>query len=1512
MKIYLFLSEEIKVYKLPNVISGSFSFDPDVDEDIKLINIESRNGKWVLYSTSNVNVFFDNSVVDNIVINVNTYYILQRSNKNYLIFIDNYFSNNLITYSYDKNINISVGKNNSCNFFYDCPFISGSVYKLLYREDKLVLEHKNNNPLYINNRIMREIEYNVSYGDIINVYGFRLVVFNKFLIFNKLDFLNIILKSTGLFDFSFPSDNYKDIEIIDRNLYEKGNYFSKAPRIRRMIEEKEIEFSAPPLSNTLSTTPMFITLGPMFLMGITSAVTFFDLIERLFVGKATIESSWTQILTSGVMLTSTVLWPVITNKYQKYKNERDNKNKVDKYIEYLIDKEEEFKEEVNLQKSILIENLITLQDCLNIIDNKTMNFWDKRLDQNDIMTVRIGIGNELLKIKIDYPKEGFTTDDNELRKLADQLVYKYKYINNVPISFSFFENYVTAIMGNIYKCYGLIDNILLQLLTFYSYEDLKIVVFTSDEKKKRWNYVKYLNHNFSNNREIRFFACNNDEYKTIANYLYNDLYNRFNSNNNNSSSSMPDFKPYYFIITDVYDLIKDFNFVSLISESDKNVDASFIIIEERLSKLPSRCNNFINMGESTSGILRNSYESQEQLVFNDEINYKIDMMEVAKKISNIPIEFENGSISLPTSLSFMELEKIGKVGQLNILNRWNTNDPITSLKTEIGIDEQGQVFYLDLHEKAFGPHGLIAGMTGSGKSEFIITYILSMCVNYSPNDVSFILIDYKGGGLAGAFENQVTGVRLPHLAGVITNLDKSEMDRTLVSINSEAKRRQAEFNKARDILGESTIDIYKYQKFYKEGRLQEPISHLFIICDEFAELKAQQPDFMDNLISIARIGRSLGIHLILATQKPSGVVNDQIWSNAKFHVCLKVQDASDSKEMIKRPDAAELKDAGRFYLQVGYDEYFAIGQSAWCGAKYYPNDTVVKEVDRSVNLIDNCGHVLKSLQAGKRVNVDADGEQITAVLNEIIKISKETHMESKRLWLPNIPDVILVDNLIKKYNVDFNSSIISIIGEVDIPENQKQDILTYDLVNDGNCAIIGTDGLENEMILNSIVYSLVSHYNASQVNLYAFDFGTSNFRKYNKFPQFGGVVLTGEDEKYRNLFKLISDQINIRKKIVSDSGLSYGEYIKQNVGKMPLIVIFVNQYDSMNDYDDNLYDNFSSYIRDSEQYGVIFVITASSVNSLSRRSFQSIGRTFALKLNDSFDYPLLFNTRGSIAPRSIFGRGICFIDSMLEFQTSSVVDNPNNLNKFILDLSEKISVNSNTKAKKIPVLPDQLTEDMITEEFGLYNMIIGMNRDDLEFNKFNFCDSLCNLVLSNKISYGLFFIKSLIIQFSKINNTKLYIFDVSKLLGDLNIDYLYNNDIENKLNELNKFVFSKPSENILVIFVSFSKLIDKLSDKSIIDTFLNNMNKLENKSIIIYDDVNKFKSFVFETWYTSNINSSEGIWIGAGLGDQSVLKISNYSNELTKDFDKNIGFHIHDGIYDVIKLLEFERKDEDE
>lgn len=134
--------------------------------------------------------------------------------------------------------------------------------------------------------------------------------------------------------------------------------------------------------------------------------------------------------------------------------------------------------------------------------------------------------------------------------------------------------------------------------------------------------------------------------------------------------------------------------------------------------------------------------------------------------------------------------------------------------------------------------------------------------------------------MPGPFEDTQNGIRLPHLAGTITNLDGAAVNRALISIQSELRRRQAVFNEAKKSSGEGTMDIYKYQKLYRSGAVSEPVPHLFIVSDEFAELKAQQPEFMAQLISAARIGRSLGVHLILATQKPTGVVDDQIWSNA--------------------------------------------------------------------------------------------------------------------------------------------------------------------------------------------------------------------------------------------------------------------------------------------------------------------------------------------------------------------------------------------------------------------------------------------------------------------------------------------------------------------------------------------------------------------------------------------------------------------------------------------------------
>ena len=189
---------------------------------------------------------------------------------------------------------------------------------------------------------------------------------------------------------------------------------------------------------------------------------------------------------------------------------------------------------------------------------------------------------------------------------------------------------------------------------------------------------------------------------------------------------------------------------------------------------------------------------------------------MALAIANIYSDNAQKQNELPNLISFLEMMKVGRVEQLNCATRWREHNASQSIDAELGVDEQGSPFILNLHEKSHGPHGLIAGMTGSGKSELIMTMILSLAVNYHPYDVAFILIDFKGGGMAKAFE------KLPHTVGIITNLDGNEIKRSLASINSELRKRQTLFATAASIAGESNIDIYKYQQLYRSGVVAEP------------------------------------------------------------------------------------------------------------------------------------------------------------------------------------------------------------------------------------------------------------------------------------------------------------------------------------------------------------------------------------------------------------------------------------------------------------------------------------------------------------------------------------------------------------------------------------------------------------------------------------------------------------------------------------------------------------------
>ena len=480
-----------------------------------------------------------------------------------------------------------------------------------------------------------------------------------------------------------------------------------------------------------------------------------------------------------------------------------------------------------------------------------------------------------------------------------------------------------------------------------SYTDVKIA-FVFDEQKlpgsQSWEFVKWLPHVWSEDRRIRYYATNKNE----ANEVFYSLGQIMRSRSEKETNSL---KPYFVLFILNKELLEGELLSKYIDGESSALGMSAIIASEHYEELPNSCEFIIENSPEFSGIYSTIGENIDRMAVTFD---KIDdqsLLWFSKRLANIQVNEEEDGGEIPNSVTFFEMYGITRPEELEAQERWRKARTTESMKACIGFKTGKRLCYLDVHERYHGPHGLVAGTTGSGKSETLQTYILSLAINYSPEDVGFFIIDYKGGGMANLFDN------LPHMIGAISNLSGNQVKRAMASIKSENKRRQRMFSDC------GVNNINAYTSLYKNGDTKEPIPHLFIIIDEFAELKREEPDFMRELVSVAQVGRSLGVHLILATQKPAGTVDDNIWSNSKFRLCLRVQDRQDSMDMLHRPDAAYLTQAGRGYLQVGNDEIFELFQSGYSGAVYDESlgdkKLVVAQILDPVGKVDLAGNHFK-------------------------------------------------------------------------------------------------------------------------------------------------------------------------------------------------------------------------------------------------------------------------------------------------------------------------------------------------------------------------------------------------------------------------------------------------------------------------------------------------------------------------------------------------------------------------
>ena len=1527
MRVAVIREKKIQNIILNDATEGSYWVTETDSNGIErnLISIEADNGKWKLISNKRVFLLENNIIRNYAYLEENHFYLIRNDAEDYNFLL--YCSPIITNYNYyeiseyiDKGI--IVGSDNYALVRYSYLDKNCCLIKKMNNKIYVINQSQKDN-IYINNARINKYK-EIKNGDVVFILGLKIMYSvikdnhgsdMHYLCINNIDNVNVTVNLISSSISAPLSTSYDEVEEeTEYPLYDENEYFYKIPRFVKTVKQYDMNIDAPPGKQEEQGMPLLLTMGPMLTMSLTSMVTLYSTLSNVTSGNATWGSAAPSLVMCGAMLASVFVWPLVTKRYEKHRRKEKEKLRQKKYGEYIEKKRQEIIDVKKEQTEILLANCPPIEEVIKKIATRDISLWQRRIQDPDYMKINLGKGTYPMKIDVHYPEEHFTMDEDNLKKMVETLGSEPKLLENVPFEFSFIEHYISGLIGEEQTIGEYMRRLLIQILAFHSYDDLKIVIFTDEENEYQWKFLKMAPHLFSDDKKIRFFATNSDDHKEISYYLDRILVSRI-ENFGDSEISIDNFEQTYLIITDCFKKIRDLDFIKHILESKNNYGFSLFILDNKMIHLPDQCSSYIQLNND-KGEFYDSENFEGVIEFRADLDNDINYEDCVYRLANIPIEIENTDEGhIPNKLGFLEMYKVGKLEHLNIMNRWKMNDPTKSLRAPLGVNKQESIIYLDLHEKYHGPHGLIAGTTGSGKSEFIITYILSMAVNYSPNEVAFILIDYKGGGLAGAFENKKNNIRLPHLAGTITNLDKNEMNRTLVSIQSELTRRQTKFNEARDNLGESTIDIYKYQKFFREGKLSEPMPHLFIICDEFAELKQQQPDFMDNLISAARIGRSLGVHLILATQKPSGVVNDQIWSTTKFRVALKVANQADSNEIIKCPDAATIKNAGRFYLQVGMNEIFVLGQSGYCGTPYVPSEIVKKEYDRSVQFIDNIGNVVKSMdnKVENKTQIEDLGDELSNVLRYVTNIANKLNVKASNLWLDAIPSEIYLDELIAKYN--FNSNIpTAIIGEYDDPSNQYQNILALPIDQESNTIVYGLSGNNREMFLKTFIYSICKIYSSDDINFYIFDFGSESFRIFSKLPHVGDVVFASETDKIDKMFKLIDGEILERKRTFADYNGDYDNYIKYSGNKVPRILVIFNNLESFKEQY-SVYDDLMLIMsREGSRYGVNFLLATSSTSGLYSRFLKNFPNQFVLDMNSKDGYTDILGKIGNVYPADFPGRGLFKKDIAYEYQVAKICDE-DKIVEFIKEQANILSKNNPNKAKAIPVLPDIITFDMLSDNLtSLKQVPLGIMKESLKTYNYNFIADKATIISSNELESLTGIVNNLLNSFRKLNNVVSVLFDFEDVFGELKpiCNSYCNKDYENFIDEIVKYYEEKIKNskyNIAFFITGVEKFKNNVSSLKI-ESLTKIIKGNDNCICLLIDENYKLKKLAFESWYLDMVINSNGIWVGQGVADQSVIKLNDYNKKYNIKIQNDFAWIIKNGNGNLIKLMNENEKQE--